>query len=58
MTIIDVYNIYIYEIYNNLIKSKKEINNYDIAKIFEYYSCIELSKRYNQLFYEYNWIIA
>jgi superfamily II DNA or RNA helicase len=52
--IIDLYNNYIQNRYNDLILSNKEIDNYDLAKIFEYYSCIQLSKKYNQLFYEYN----
>ena len=29
-------------------------NNYDLAKIFEYYSCIKLSEEFNQEFYEYS----
>jgi superfamily II DNA or RNA helicase len=54
MELVDLYNIYIKNIYNDLIVSGKEINNYDLAKIFEYYSCIQLSKKYNQNYYEYN----
>ena len=42
-------------IYDKYVEEKeKEINNYDLAKIFEYYSCIQLSKKYNQNYYEYN----
>ena len=40
----------------DLINSGKELsdcNNYDLAKIFEYYSCIKLSEEYKQQFYEY-----
>ena len=46
MELIHKYNIYIRDSYNNLILSGKEINNYDLDKIFEYYSCIQLSKKY------------
>jgi superfamily II DNA or RNA helicase len=53
MELIDKYNIYIRDSYNNLIYSGKEINNKNLSKIFEYYSCIQLSKKYNQHFYEY-----
>jgi hypothetical protein len=58
MNIIDKYNNYIQnrynDILNDLIISKKDIDNYDLDKIFEYYSCIQLSKKYKQQFYEYN----
>ena len=54
MELIDKYNIYIRDSYDDLIFSGKEIDNYDLDKIFEYYSCIQLSKKYNQIFYEYN----
>jgi hypothetical protein len=54
MDIIDKYNIYIQHAYDNLIFSEKELDNYDLDKIFEYYSCIQMSKKYKQLFYEYN----
>ena len=40
----------------DLINSGKELSycsNYDLAKIFEYYSCIKLSEEYKQQFYEY-----
>jgi len=53
----EITNIYIDRIknrYNDLIISGKELDNYDLAKIFEYYSCIQLSKQYKQLYYEYN----
>jgi hypothetical protein len=33
-------------------------DNFDLAKIFEYYSCIKLSQEYNQIFYEYSDIIS
>ena len=54
MNILDIYDNYIHNRYNDLLLSNKEIDNYDLAKIFEYYSCIQLSKKYNQVFYEYN----
>jgi hypothetical protein len=54
MDIIDIYNNYIQNRFNDLIISKKEIDNYDLSKIFEYYSCVQLSKKYNQIFYEYD----
>jgi len=54
MDLINKYNIYIQTRYNDIISSGKEIDNFDLDKIFEYYSCIQLSKKYNQLFYEYN----
>ena len=41
----------------DLINSGKELsdcNNYDLAKIFEYYSCIKLSEEYKQYFYHYD----
>ena len=37
----------------DLINSGKELSycsNYDLAKIFEYYSCIKLSEKYKQDF--------
>ncbi len=52
-----LYNIYIYEKFNDLIKSNKNItnlNNNDLWKIFEYYSCIKLTEKYNKIFYEYD----
>jgi hypothetical protein len=51
------YNKYIYDRINDLINSGKDIvnfDNFDLAKIFEYYSCIKLSQEYNQIFYEYS----
>ena len=55
--LIERYKIYIYDRYHNLKKSGKKINdfnNFDLAKIFEYYSCIKLTEEFNQTFYEYN----
>ncbi len=49
------YLINIFERYTDLKKSNKsEYDNYDLSKIFEYYSCIKLSEEYNKPFYEYN----
>ena len=49
------YLINIFERYTDLKKSNKsEYDNFDLAKIFEYYSCIKLSEEYNKPFYEYN----
>lgn len=42
----------IYDIYIN-IHHKKKLNYYDLSKIFEYYSCIMLSKKYDEPFYMY-----
>ena len=48
------YNQYIYERYHDLINAgKKEFNNFDLAKIFEYYSCIKLTEEFEQVFLEY-----
>ena len=55
MNINNKYLIDIYERYTNLKKSNKsEFDNNDLCKIFEYYTCIELSKEYNKPFYEYD----
>jgi superfamily II DNA or RNA helicase len=39
--------------YNNLIVSKKEINNFELATLFELYSCIKLEERFKQPFFMY-----
>lgn len=55
MNQVEKYNIYIYERYNDLKNSgKTEYDNYDLAKIFEYYTAIQLSNEYGRVFYEYN----
>ena len=57
MDIITKYKLYIYERYNDLLKLGKTneiLNNYDLAKIFEYYSCIKLTEEFKQIFYEYS----
>lgn len=49
------YKIHIYERYRDLKQSGKvDYDNNDLWKIFEYYSCIKLSKEYKQQFYEYD----
>jgi hypothetical protein len=35
-------------------KNKDELTNYDLAKIFEFYSCIKLQELYDQIFYMYD----
>jgi superfamily II RNA helicase len=49
-----LYNIYIFEKYSEIKNSGKELDNNDLWKIFEWFSCIKLTKKYNQQFYEYN----
>ena len=49
------YNIHIYERFKDLKQSgKNNYDNNDLWKIFEYFSCIKLSEKYNQQFYEYD----
>ena len=53
--VIDRYNINIFERYSDLKRAdKSKVTHYDLAKIFEYYTCIKLSHEYNQPFYEYD----
>jgi len=53
--VIDRYNINIFERYSDLKRAEKsKVTHYDLAKIFEYYTCIKLSHEYNQPFYEYD----
>lgn len=54
MSNINTYNSIIFKLYSNLIENKNELNNYSLAKIFEYYSCIQLSNEYNQNFFIYD----
>ncbi len=54
MNITEIYDHKIHERYNDLILSEKEIDNPALCKIFEYYTCIELTKEFNQPFYEYS----
>jgi superfamily II DNA or RNA helicase len=56
-TLLSKYNIWIYQVYSSIKQHKSDdsqIDNYDLAKIFELYSCIQLSNKYNQLFYHYD----
>lgn len=52
--IIEVYNIYIYERYKELKNSGKTIDNYDLSKIFEWFSCVKLNEACGRTFYEYS----
>jgi superfamily II DNA or RNA helicase len=49
-----LYLSYIYERYKSLKESEKEFDNYDLSKIFEYYTALKLTKLYEKQFYEYN----
>lgn len=50
-----IYQNYIYDRYNSLLKSGKlDFDNNDLCKIFEYYTAIKLYEKYGSLFYEYN----
>lgn len=52
MNIINMYNYSIYQLYKDLTNEDK-LNNFDkLNKIFIYYSCINLSEKYNTIFYE------
>ena len=49
-----LYNNHIYERYKSLIDSglkNENLDNKQLSKIFEYYSCIKLMNEYNQPFY-------
>ena len=51
----DIYNFYIYNRYQDLLKAKHyDFNNNDLCKIFEYYSCIKLTEEYKTEFLEYS----
>lgn len=53
--ILIIYQNYIYDRYNSLLKSDKlDFDNNDLCKIFEYYTAIKLYEKYGNLFYEYN----
>ncbi len=56
--LIQLYNIYIYEILQTLLNSGKTLDDFDyksdLHKIFEYFSCIKLTQEYQKTFYEYN----
>jgi len=54
MKVNKLYKIYIYEKYIELKNSEKILDNYDLAKIFEWFSCIYLYQQYKKPFYEYS----
>jgi superfamily II DNA or RNA helicase len=57
MKIHKLYKINIYERYKELKnagKTNDTIDNYDLSKIFEWYSCIYLYQQYDKPFYEYS----
>lgn len=54
MDIITRYKAYISERFYDLQNSYIEPDNYDLAKIFEYYCCIKLFEETGQQFFEYN----
>lgn len=52
-----IYDYLIFQRYNDLIisgKTSNDMDNYDLAKIFEYYTCIKLHQTYDQIFYHYD----
>lgn len=53
-----LYEYYIYKRYSELKASGKEIDNFDLCKIFEWYTCLKLSEERGVDFYEYNDIDA
>ena len=46
---------YIYDLYKNHKESfsNRELSYLELSKIFEYFSCIKLTEKYNTQFYEY-----
>lgn len=47
----------IYDRFNDLInagKKSEDFDNFDLARIFEYYSCIKLTEETNTLYYHYD----
>ena len=55
--VVSRYNKNIYDRYKSLIElgiTKEEYTNNHLCKIFEYYSCIQLMKEYNQIYLEYD----
>jgi superfamily II DNA or RNA helicase/antitoxin component HigA of HigAB toxin-antitoxin module len=55
MTIIEIYKNHIYNRFKDLLRAKniKDLDNNDLCKIFEYFSCIKLTEEYKTAFYEY-----
>jgi superfamily II DNA or RNA helicase len=54
MDTITTYKYHIYSKYKFLKNSNKCIDNYDLCKIFEYYTCIILFEKCNKIFYQYD----
>ena len=55
LPIVQIYQSNIYDRYLNLKNSNKtEYDNYDLAKIFEYFTCIKLTEESKTNFYEYS----
>jgi CRISPR/Cas system-associated endonuclease/helicase Cas3 len=58
MNLINRYENHIYNKLRDLIiesgKKYTDFDNYDLAKIFEYYSCIKLTEEFSRPFYEYS----
>ena len=53
--IIKLYEKYIYDIVKSLKESgKKNYDNFDLSKIFEYYTCIQLTKENRSEYYQYD----
>jgi len=55
MSIIEIYKNHIYNRFKDLLRAKKieDLDNNDLCKIFEYFSCIKLTEEYKTAFYEY-----
>ena len=55
MSIIEIYKNHIYNRFKALLRAKKieDLDNKDLSKIFEYFSCIKLTEEYKTAFYEY-----
>ena len=54
---INSYAYLIAERFNDLLNSgitKEQLNNFQLAKIFEYYTCVKFTEKYNRLFYVYD----
>ena len=45
-TQIDLYKLKIYDLYEPLWREDVELDNYKLATIFEYYSCIKMMEKY------------
>ena len=57
MIITELYKTYIYKRYLELLNSgiqPSDLNNNDLWKIFEWFSCIKLSEEYKTMFYHYD----